>query len=268
MKICSISDLIKENYNIVFVNALQQFWRTNRSFQCFENSKKQNLFLFLNRCKAKYTDKSGKETFAESGDVVYVPISSKYKVELYDFEDETAHTIGINFFIYDTFGEKVVMSSDITVFSNSAFKQLEILFNNAVRSDLEGPILKSKIVLSQIICTLAAYHSKANSPIIEKALDFWARNIAANPSVSQTAKHCNVSEVYFRRIFKDVKGITPHEFLHEMRMSRAASYLEFSDASVQEISETLGYSDVSYFIDVFHKHFGCTPLKFRKNILP
>lgn len=268
MKICNISDLINENYNIVFINALQQFWKTGRLFQCFGNSKKQNLFLFLNGCKAKYTNKYGKEIFAESGDVVYVPIASEYKVELYDFKDEAAHTIGINFFIYDPEGEPVVMSNDITVFSNSVFKQLEIMFNNAVRSDLEGPILKSRIILSQIICILATYHSKTSSPIIEKAIDFWASNIAANPSISQTAKYCNISEVYFRRIFKDVKGITPHEFLHEMRMSRAASYLEFSDASVQEISEMLGYSAVSYFIDAFHKHYGCTPLKFRKNILP
>ncbi len=267
MKICKIDDLINENYNIVFINALQQFWRKDRSFQCFGNSKKQNLFLFLNGCKAKYVDKSGNEIFAKSGDVVYVPISSEYKVELYDFENEFSHTVGINFLIYDQCGDSVVMSEGITVFSTNLFKQLEIMFNNAVRIDLEGPRLRSRIILSQIICLLASYHSKTSSPIIEKAIDFWAKNIAANPSVSQTAEFCNISDVYFRRIFKEVKGMTPHEFLHQMKMTRAASYLEFSDASVQEISELLGYSAVSYFIGAFREHYGCTPLKFRKTML-
>ena len=48
MKVCAIKELVNQNFNVIFVNALQQFWHTTKSFQCFGNPKKQNLFLFLN----------------------------------------------------------------------------------------------------------------------------------------------------------------------------------------------------------------------------
>lgn len=266
MKICNITDLVNQEHNVIFINALVQFWCTSRSFQCIKNPKKQNLFLLLKGCKVRYIDKTGKEACAKSGEVIYVPQGSEYKVELYDFEDEASHTIGVNFHILDQSGEQVVMTEDITVFSQKDVRQMEMLFNAAVRSDLEGLYIQSKIILLRIIYALSSVRTNKISPIVEKAIEFWTKNIQSNPSIAETAKLCNVSEVYFRRIFKQEKGITPNEFRREMRMLRAASYLEFSDATVQEISDLLGYSGVSYFIGAFKEKYGCSPLKFRKTL--
>ena len=109
MKICSIDKLVTQNFNVLFVNALQQFWRETKAFQCIGKPKKQNLLLFLNGCKITYTDKNNQTFVAHSGDVVYTPIGSEYKVQLSDFNDSNSHTVGINFLLLDDFGEAIVL---------------------------------------------------------------------------------------------------------------------------------------------------------------
>ena len=54
MKICALNDLVRQNFNPVFINGLQQFWRNTKSFQCVGAPKKQNLFMLLNGCKVTY----------------------------------------------------------------------------------------------------------------------------------------------------------------------------------------------------------------------
>ena len=57
MQILTPNQLAQENFNVVFVNALQQFWRGTRDFQCIGAPKRQNLFLYLDGCRITYTDK-------------------------------------------------------------------------------------------------------------------------------------------------------------------------------------------------------------------
>ena len=48
-------------------------------------------------------------------------------------------------------------------------------------------------------------------------------------------------------------------------MERAGELLRQTQLPVQIIAERVGYSDVTFFIRVFRKVNGCTPLQYRKN---
>ena len=82
--------------------------------------------------------------------------------------------------------------------------------------------------------------------------------------ISELAKSCNISEVYFRKLFKKEMGVSPVEYRNRLRLERAKQYLEYGDISVQEISDELGYSTVSHFIKIFREEFGVPPLEYRK----
>ncbi|MBO5927206.1 MAG: helix-turn-helix transcriptional regulator [Clostridia bacterium] len=58
----------------------------------------------------------------------------------------------------------------------------------------------------------------------------------------------------------------PSEYRNSLRLSIARDYLVYGVTSVQEISDTLGYSTVSHFIKEFKCQYGCSPLKYRKLI--
>ena len=101
MRICPVNDLINVDFNLIFLNALRQFWHNTRLFQCIENPKKQNLFLFLDGCTVTYTNKRGETLTAHSGDIVYTPLGSEYTATLSDFQSPSSHTVGVNFLLFD-----------------------------------------------------------------------------------------------------------------------------------------------------------------------
>ena len=112
---------------------------------------------------------------------------------------------------------------------------------------------------------LSGKRKNGNIPTyLSEAVKYMAEHIEENPSISYLASTCNVSEAYFRRSFKKYMGTAPHEYRNELRLNRARTYLEYGDASIQEISDLLGYATVSHFIKEFKRKNGCSPLKYRK----
>ncbi len=73
---------------------------------------------------------------------------------------------------------------------------------------------------------------------------------------------------YLRKLFKKEMGMTPLEYMTNLRMKKAEMMLSAMwgrDYSVAEIGELCGYDDALYFSRVFKKHFGCSPTVFAKN---
>lgn len=265
MIICTVEELLNRNFNVVFVNVLQQFWHNTKCFQCFGAPKKQNLFLFLNGCKIAYTDKYKRSVIANSGDLVYTPIGSEYKAQLSDFQNSSSHTVGINFFLFDENGESIVLSDDIQIFSSAQHPTLSLLFQKALQQQTLRSLVQNRILLMEILCALKKHTPKQFVPDnIAKSVQYLEEHINENPTVSKLAALCGISEVYFRKQFKEYMGASPSEYRTSVRIGRACSYLEYGEISVQEISDMLGYSTVSHFIKEFKKQCGCSPLKYRK----
>jgi AraC-like DNA-binding protein len=267
MKVCAIDKLVSRNFNVIFVNALQQLWHETKAFQCIGKPKKQNLLLFLSGCKITYTDKNGQTFIANSGDVVYTPVGSEYKVQLSDFDGSSSHTIGINFLLFDDLGESVVLSKDIQIFHKPESQALSLLFRRALDYDAAQPLLKSRIIMMEILLSLSSSAAVKNTPeYIVKALRYLSEHINENPTVAMLSELSSVSEVYFRKQFKKYVGATPIEYRNSLRLDRARAYLEYGEISVQEISDMLGYATVSHFIKEFRIRYGCPPLQYRKQI--
>ena len=262
MKTISINQLVNENYNLKFLNSLKQFWYTTKSFQCINSPKKQNLFLLLVGCSARYVEKDGKVTLCKSGDLVYVPKGSEYKLELFNFESEKSHTIGINFLLCNEFGEELALSNGVEVFGNSKAIALENLFIDTLKN---STVNENKIALMQIFSTLDSSNAVKSFPnFIVDSVNYLNENLECLPTVKELAERAMVSEVYFRKQFKACLQKSPVEYRNELRLDRAKSYLEHGEISIQEISDTLGYATVSHFIKEFKKRYGYSPLKFRK----
>lgn len=251
-------------FNAVPMNVLRQFWRNTRSFQCIGNPKQQNLLLYLSGCRITYTCKDGRVLVAESGDLVYTPEGSEYQAKLSDFVSAESHTVGINFTLLDACGERAVLSDKIEIFHAEEKSELHSLIHRAERNQESGTALQGKIILLNILSKLMTESRTDTDPIIAEAIKFLAEHIEENPSISALAERCNVSEVYLRRKFKQATGTSPAKYRNTLRLGKAASYLKFGDISVQEISDTLGYSTVSHFIKEFKETYGLSPLQYRK----
>ncbi len=266
MKIIPLFQLCQTDYNVLYLGGLKQFWKNGKSFSCINQPKKQSILLFLDGCCAKYTTKTGKKITAKSGDVIYAPQSSEYTVTFFNFTNDQSHTIGVNFFLLDENNSNVILSDEITVFENTdneikkLFSRIATLCENENSQPWEFKVLLYK-TLNALSFNISEKQSLGS--VIDKGVEFLNSHYFENPSVKHLAKLCFVSEVYFRRIFKEKFGISPIEYKNLLRMKKAKQYLDYGEISINEISDSLGYATVSHFIKQFKTFYGLSPLSYR-----
>ncbi len=85
-------------------------------------------------------------------------------------------------------------------------------------------------------------------------------------SIWEAARECDMSEVYFRRLFKEVYGITPIIYLQGKRIDRARTLLESGYYRIYEVAGLSGFNDAKYFSTVFRQETGMTPKEYAASV--
>jgi AraC-like DNA-binding protein len=86
------------------------------------------------------------------------------------------------------------------------------------------------------------------------------RDINLDAAASQTG----ISPFHFLRLFANVLGVTPHQYLVRSRLRHAARLLADEDGSVTDIAYDVGFGDLSNFVRTFHRAAGISPRAFRE----
>ena len=58
--------------------------------------------------------------------------------------------------------------------------------------------------------------------------------------------------------------MSPKKYIIDLKMQAACEYLTYTSTSVMDISKTLGYEDITYFTASFKKHYGVSPMEYRR----
>ncbi len=74
-----------------------------------------------------------------------------------------------------------------------------------------------------------------------------------------------LSQNFMRIKFKEIIGLSPHEYLNKVRLAHLTDMLINTDKTVNEICFECGFESVSYMDAVFKKNYRKTPLEYRKN---
>ena len=82
--------------------------------------------------------------------------------------------------------------------------------------------------------------------------------------VSDCAGLCRLSQSHFTRIFKEITGEAPQQYIIKIRIERAKELLSFTDKNIAEIADATGFKDQNYFSRIFKKNVGMTPSEYRK----
>ena len=80
----------------------------------------------------------------------------------------------------------------------------------------------------------------------------------------QLADICFLSETHFRRIFKACTGLSPLDYLYQIRISSAKALLKSNTLSILEICYGIGYSSQTSFNKHFKHYTGLTPSEYIK----
>lgn len=88
-----------------------------------------------------------------------------------------------------------------------------------------------------------------------------------NICISHLSKMCAVSQTYFRRMFKETYGVSPSEYIINLRLEYATHLLQSKLYTISEVGEKCGFNDSKYFSRLFKKHYKLSPSDY-KNINP
>ena len=75
----------------------------------------------------------------------------------------------------------------------------------------------------------------------------------------------NLSRTVFYRKIKSILGVSPKDFVRDMRVKRAVQLLNTGAYSISEIAYMSGFSSPQYFSRVFREVMNCTPSEYKIN---
>ena len=80
----------------------------------------------------------------------------------------------------------------------------------------------------------------------------------------EMARRLCVSASTLQRLFRSRTGCSPHDYLMQLRLKKAAALLLESELSVSEVAAATGFADSNYFCRRFRLYAKCPPLEFRR----
>ena len=104
------------------------------------------------------------------------------------------------------------------------------------------------------------------SQILKSTLDYIDGHITERVALKDAAKEIGVSGAYLSTLFKREVGQNLIEFINIRKMQMAKDLLE-QGKLVYEVSDLLGFENVTYFSKVFKKYEGVAPDSYRRNVM-
>jgi len=123
--------------------------------------------------------------------------------------------------------------------------------------------------IHSILCDILSLQRKEvsfkDSPI-EQAVNFMEANYYLPITIHDLADKAYLNASYFSEKFKSQIGMTPKQYLTNIRLNAAKILLLDTNWSIKEISFKVGFQNDAYFSYYFHKRFKITPTEYRKRI--
>jgi AraC family transcriptional regulator len=83
-------------------------------------------------------------------------------------------------------------------------------------------------------------------------------------SLAALAEESGYSRAHFLRMFREAMGMTPHQYVLDVRLRHAQEWLRKKDPALIDIAALCGFSSQSHMTNVFRKRLGVTPGEFRR----
>lgn len=107
--------------------------------------------------------------------------------------------------------------------------------------------------------------SKSND-WIDAAVSFMNNNYHYRINITDVAEKIGFDRSYFSSAFKNKMGITPQQYLLNIRMEKAADLMLKSGVKPSVAAISVGYEDMFVFSKAFKRHFGVSPREYIKNL--
>ncbi len=201
---------------------------------------------------------NGKDFVSNPDVAILLPMSQSYHLH--------GNKTG-NFPLIDFFAESPISDTFITIpitNPSSFIHDFELIRNSFL---FGNPNAKTFSIFYSILHRLANQGGSNNTLL--PAIKYLESNFS-NPLITNEllAGLCNISEVYFRRLFLKEYNMTPRQFIIELRINKAKQLLAEGNMKINSVAEACGFLSQYHFSRLFKEKTGINPSEYvRENLI-
>lgn len=140
-------------------------------------------------------------------------------------------------------------------------KKLQTLYCASLLSSVQEHANTKK----QLEFTAAPELSPHDQKFMNTLLEFINKHLDnGDLMVEDMAKEVNMSRSVFFKKLKTLTGLSPVEFLRDMRIKHAADLIKRNEFNMAQIAYMTGFNDSHYFSKCFKQQFGITPTEYKE----
>lgn len=142
-------------------------------------------------------------------------------------------------------------------------------FTDYVRRYNEMPLHEKMQLRGAILMLFSRFMERATPKMwtqderMMKVLEHIHRSIDGDINIDALAEEACITKPYLIRLFKKELDMPPLQYINRKKVEKAQLLLLTEDMAVQEVAWALGFNDHSYFIRLFKKITGRTPMEYR-----
>lgn len=209
---------------------------------------------FCREGKITYTH-NGKKYISDSDHAVILPQGQSYTL----YGDKTGIFPVINFKCMDFLCDKIL---EIPI------RNTESYINDCEQMKYLSVFEKNRTKIISIFYDILHRLSSgviSQYPLLMPAIKYIENNYTASALTNTLlAQRCGISEVYFRKLFAGQFGMTPKQYIIDIRINKAKRLLTDGILKICAVSEQCGFSNPYHFCRVFKQKTGFTPTEYMK----
>lgn len=146
-------------------------------------------------------------------------------------------------------------------------EELDTLIENLIGNRLK---LKGKFSgVQNVDASATAPELKGNDEALMEKIMTIINNQIDNPdlNVEMLGRSVGISRVQLHRKLRDIIGMTPSDFIRNIRLKRATILLQKPDVDITQVAYAVGFSSQPHFSTAFKKYTGFSPTEYRQRCL-
>jgi AraC family transcriptional regulator len=166
-----------------------------------------------------------------------------------------------------------VQLKNIPQFTDEDITQVGMMLFDALNSQIGSAVIFECLARVFLIKLIQKYGLERHEDILfskrfpsknyKRVFDYVAENYSKPINLENMAKQAGLSTSHFARLFKEVIGKSPYQFVMSYRVEQAKKKLRDDSHSIIDVSLSSGFADQAHFSRVFKQIEGQTPKAWR-----
>ena len=231
----------------------------------YVNGRHSDAFVYISEGSCSYKFDDSTEFTVNKGDILYLAYHAVYTMHI--------HTSNYRFIFCDfEFDCEQQRKSGVYTPQNSS--DTENLFIRLLKS-FDNPSHTSLAKSMSILYNIYSEILKLSDSTLQKTQSIKISEIKmyidthfqdTTLSVEILAAKAGISEVYLRKLFKSMYGVSPLEYIISMRIKKSKELMKYTFLTLEDCTLQSGFSSVQYFCRIFKKKTGMTPSEYKKGL--